>query len=239
MPKLQGSDERLFVGALCGIVLCLGVGLQLRQVDYPAALGESLHAVALAVRSRVLDAKWLATTLQVAGTTLTAFGLTSAYVRSKHQKALPDYLRWQATQLTKWFVRQWKRLLRRPIRVVVQPNTGAIRIMGHAPIVQIGPAALAVNEGDPIQLQIAHLVVYINDLNKRVSGIDKRVSVVDRDIGKVRNDLSTKQRETLAHMQGQIVDFDRRLDMKQVVDLRWAIRGLVITAIGSLLSYWA
>jgi transcription elongation GreA/GreB family factor len=60
---------------------------------------------------------------------------------------------------------------------------------------------------------------------------------VRKEVGQAREHASDLAAKTLAHIETQIQQLRSDLDRVQVLDLRWAIAGLGITAVGTVLSY--
>jgi hypothetical protein len=69
--------------------------------------------------------------------------------------------------------------------------------------------------------------------------IERHIENLRGEIKEVRVHASDLATQTVAQLQDQIDDLRRELDTKQVLDLRWAIYGLLITVFGIALSYGA
>lgn len=83
-------------------------------------------------------------------------------------------------------------------------------------------------------------MVFVNNLSGNViPKIENHILVLRTDINSVREHASALAAQTAERLQAQIDDLRRELDTKEVLDLRWAIYGLLITAIGIALSYGA
>ncbi|KAA0078801.1 hypothetical protein CIW52_29950 [Mycolicibacterium sp. P9-64] len=185
----------------------------------------------------VHDRHWWANTLQVIGSAVTAAGLFGAYVRSKHQESLPEYARWRWTQFSAWVNERWARLLRRPRNVTVHAGAATAGVYGWAPTVVIGHAPFTLDKTKSFEERLAQVAERVNQLTAKQPVIDRRIHALERDVTRIMSDLSAVRSEALAHIQSQINDLDKRLNMTQVLDLRWAIIGLLITVLGIALSY--
>jgi len=205
------DDRRLVIGALCGIALCLGAAMLLRQVPW-ASFG----------------IKWWATSMQLVGTLVTGFGLLYAWVRatgvwSRHWPRIKMWLAW------------W--LFGKPFDQSLYPAGIDATLKGGRPYPWV---RLGLDRTKPIKHQLEHIVQYINtELRRALKGIDTEIGRLRDQLEEMRIDSEVAEQQFRAHMQAQIDELAARLDRTQILDLSWAIGGLFITAIGIFLSYWS
>ena len=200
------------------------------------AVAVAVTGVAVAVRL-VPERIWWATTLQFIGSSVTAGGLLGAYVRSKHGLTLTVYIRQQRTRVSEGVQRTWARVLRRPRRVTGKASGALVVIPSMFASAVVLPASLQVDTTAPFQVQLAQVAEHVNRLIDRLPDINRRLNRVDQGLKNITNDLETVKTETLARIESEIEQLRERLDVTQVLDLRWAIIGLFITTVGIALSY--
>jgi hypothetical protein len=176
-------------------------------------------------------------TLQIIGSVVAAAGLFGAYVRSHHTKSLPEYAVWRLQQFWRCVKDRWLRLWRRPRNVAVTAGPAVIIATGGGAGVLTADAKVGLDPDASVEVRLSLLESAVNQLADRMPRVENRVDTLARDVERVAADASTRHHETLQHIERRIDDLDRRLNMKQVVDLRWAIIGILIATVGIALSY--
>jgi tetrahydromethanopterin S-methyltransferase subunit G len=105
------------------------------------------------------------------------------------------------------------------------------------PTVRGGVGPFELDSTMDLEEQVVRLVEYINLVIKKFPSIEDRLDGLEKGVDEVSAEVSTMEQRTLAHIETQIANLSARVDMTQVLDLRWAILGLFITTIGLALSY--
>jgi hypothetical protein len=205
----------------------------------PFSLG--LTAIVLALASlipalRVLH--WWATPLQLLGASTTFVGFWSAYVRAAHGRNLGAQFRVWAKRFGVRLRLMWYRLRKKPINAevhVVAPF-GATGGMGSPTVT--ASSTFRPNPALSPEEQFAELVAFVNNVAGRLPEVEKEIGRLDGRIDGVIADTAKGVADALAHAESVNEQLQARLDLKQVLDLRWAITGLAITVAGILLSYF-
>ncbi len=173
-----------------------------------------------------LGVMWWSTTVQLVGTLLTFSGLLYAWERSRRF----------------WSHRVWPRIR----RLIVKPFTQTILVGGparstakaYAPYVLRGMARI--QPTDSVEEQLRKINEYIEtDLPQWLDAAFDQIKTVSRDLRQARTESKTAALEAEDRARRAIRDLERRLDSTQATDLRVAIVGLLITAIGVFIGYWA
>jgi hypothetical protein len=166
--------------------------------------------------------KIAANTVELIGALVTAYGLLFAYGRAR---GLPNRIR-------AW----WAKIRGERQRVVIAPAPfGAGAEMG-IPDVHVGfhlDAELSTPE------QLAQLESYVRELRTMFGPVNSDIARLDRAIDQTRDHADTAAAQALTDAKTEITRFGDRLDELQAVDLRIAALGVVISAVGILLGYWA
>lgn len=156
---------------------------------------------------------------------VTAFGLGFAWLRAN---------RTTFVGLLKLMWGQIRRLICGPGPVVITPGSARRwNLTGGIPLVY---KTYNINKNLTTKENLQKLADLVNEY---IPKVEKDLTALRIEITQVRAHASNLAAETLQHLQDQIAELRRDIDAKQVLDLRWAIVGLVITAIGIALSYGA
>ncbi len=110
-------------------------------------------------------------------------------------------------------------------------------MIGPIRLIYGGLAPVELDEGKPLQDQLADLAHYVNGLASLQQPTDSRLDDMKIDVFKVGMEVSLLRSETPERIEEKIRALEARLNMTEVVDLRWAIIGLVITGVGVALGY--
>ncbi len=96
---------------------------------------------------------------------------------------------------------------------------------------------IGIDPNAPLEKQVERLVALANQLSKVVDQLQNDIRRLDQRIDQVVTNATKGLEDAIAQMLGEIEQLTARLDRYQVLDLRWAIRGLAITALGIVMSY--
>ena len=159
--------------------------------------------------------------VELVGTLVTAYGLLYAYGRAKGLRE----------QLRDW----WARIRREPRHATV-----------HAPAAFASTGTLTadayvkfqLDETLPIPEQLAQLENYVCELRGMFGPVNSNVARLDRAIEQA-NAADTVAGQALTDAKREIDRFGDRLDELQAVDLSVASIGVLITAVGVFLNFWA
>ena len=218
------SDRRLLVAALCGISLTLAAALVLGQPRGSLAVwsGELAHHWPhLRHLLRLLVArKNCATATQ----SLVAFyGLGRAYIRAKYDITVTAWILW--------------RVFRRKPRgkdILISPGSAFI---GIGTLSATAYAQIVLDPKLKLRDQIKQLAVFVNNRSQEAAERDKRITDFGRELRRAQVATTELKRAMLDYMETQIQALDNKINRTQVLDLTWAIRGLLISAVGTLLSF--
>jgi hypothetical protein len=205
----------------------------------PVGLG--VVAIALAIWSLALeipDLKWWSTTLQLVGAVVAFLGFSGAYVRAECGLTLRAWVWQQLLRFARRVKLLWDRLRHKPIIIRVQAGAGATMGAG-TPLVATYPSPLVLDQTLPLEQQVAQLADYANKLQQAVPKLKQEIHRLDGRIDEAQAGASELAEKLLAHLRDAIDQLSKRLNEAQVLDLRWAIFGLAITVVGTLMSYWA
>jgi len=173
--------------------------------------------------------KWWATTTQLTGALMAFGGLSYAYLRATYGLDIWGLLeRWWA-----WWLRLWGK----STGFILTP-TGAL--VGVGTLFADVVVGFRLDRTLRVEDQLAQVEKYINEelLLLRFPAIDKEIRQLRRDLEEARKLAEAAARQALADAEAKIEQLAARLDRSQVLDLRWAAGGLLITAVGTFLSYW-
>ncbi len=160
--------------------------------------------------------------VELVGTLVTAYGLLYAYGRAKGLRE----------QLRDW----WARIRREPRHATVHApaafaSTGTLTADAYAKF-QLG-------ETLPIPEQLAQLENYVCELRGMFGLVNSNIARLDRAIEQSNAHADTVAAQALTDAKREIDRFGDRLDELQAVDLSVASIGVLITAVGVFLSFWA
>jgi hypothetical protein len=225
------DDRRLIVGALCGISATLATALLLGQPHgslavWSAELGAHHYWPHL---RHLLARKNCATAIQALGALITFYGLGSAYVRAKHDQTVGAWIKTRVERVL-------AKLFRRPrdnMTIHAPTAYGTFRFGMSAS----GLVTHNVDISLPLQEQIKRLAQFANNRAREAAEVVKKLGALERDFGKLEHGTAELERNLLEHMETQIRELDNRLDSIQALDLTWAIRGLFISFVGTVLSF--
>ena len=91
----------------------------------------------------------------------------------------------------------------------------------------------------PVPEQLALLENYVRELRGMFDPVNTKIAGLDRAIKQTKAHADTVAAQALAEAKAEIERFRDRLDELQAVDLRWAVRGVLITGVGVFLGFWA
>ncbi|MBB5168375.1 hypothetical protein [Mycobacterium sp. AZCC_0083] len=201
------------LGAVFGIIFALASALLLRYyLDFWPQVWNWLGEPAR---------KDWATIVQLVGALVTAGGLASTYTRASYGLALAKAVFW-AVVLGLLLTGEEFKKFQDELRHRIGLRTDVAELAGSV----VGVEVFAVDPQIPVEQQVERLAVFANNLAKQLPQMGERLAVLDRSFGEVRA-------ETRSWI-GKRFD---QVDRAQVLDLRWAIFGLVISAAGTALSY--
>jgi hypothetical protein len=161
-----------------------------------------------------------ANVVQLIGAVVTFLGLWYAYTRSAH-----DTTPWA------WL---WSTVRRSKPRVhtgAAQPSFysfGTISAEGYAPF--------TLDTALPIEDQLAD---YAHRLRALFSPVFNDIARLDRDIKSAREHAASVASQALTDANQHLEEFKAGQTRAEVLDLRVAIWGLAITAVGLVLAFWA
>jgi hypothetical protein len=98
---------------------------------------------------------------------------------------------------------------------------------------------LVTHNPDPsfsLQEQIQMLAQFVNDNARTVAEHGGLIADLQGKLRELEAGTATLERNLLERIEIRLDEFDDRLNTKQVLDLRWAIAGLAISFVGTVLS---
>ncbi len=160
--------------------------------------------------------------VQLGGTIVTAVGLAIAYGRAKK---IPD-------QIRAW----WHRIRNRgrhthEIQVPGIPSSGGV----GTPYVY---SEFQLDHGKEVPDQLIQLEVYVRELRSLFVSVNDSLKQLGEDIERVDGNSESRAAQVLSEAKAEIRQFGDRLDELQAVDLKVAIGGVVITAIGIAIAIY-
>ena len=160
--------------------------------------------------------------IELVGTLVTAYGLLYAYGRTQG---------W-AAQIGDWWAK---------IRgISPRKHTGAaFGSAGTLSVTAVGYEPLTLDAKLPLPEQLAQVENHVNKLGLRFGPLQADIARLDRAIEQAKVHGDTVATQVLADAKREIQRFGDRLDELQAIDLTWAVRGVLITALGVFLSFWA
>jgi hypothetical protein len=175
--------------------------------------------------------KGWATIVQFVGAVVTFGGLGAAYMRARYGLTVKAL----AQRAWAFIRRQWAKLLRRPQDQIIKPG-------GAHSTVQFGTAAVGqvgfnLDTSLTVQEQLERLAQFVNHRSREAAQMESMIVALRQEVTKAHQHASDLASKTFAHIETQIQQLTDRLDKTQVLDLRWAIVGLAISAFGIALSY--
>ena len=223
------SDRRMLVGALCSISLALAAALVLGQPRGSLALlSHDLARDCWPHLRPLLARKNCATATQAVGALITFYGLGRVYVRAKYGLTIASWAK-------RGIKRLWAKLLHRPPEVAVRSGSAQGTFGLH--VVAIGLVTHNVDITLSLQEQIKRLAQFVNNRSREAADMEKKITDLERELRQARDETSALERKALAHIETQIEQLSDRLDSIQVLDLRWAIWGLFVTFVGTVVSF--
>ncbi|MCV7092029.1 hypothetical protein [Mycobacterium interjectum] len=171
--------------------------------------------------------KGWATIVQLVGTIVTATGLAFAWLRAKYRTDFAGLLKLLLKLLRKWI----RRLICGPAPMVIKAESAQSKFTPGIPIVY---KTYPINKNLTTKENLQKLADLVNEY---IPKFETDLTALRIEITQVRAHASGLAADTLRHLQDQIAELRRDIDAKQVLDLRWASVGLVITGIGIALGY--
>ncbi|GAT04904.1 uncharacterized protein RMCFA_5015 [Mycolicibacterium fortuitum subsp. acetamidolyticum] len=177
-----------------------------------------------------IDLKWWSTTLQFSGALIASVGLGWSYLRA-----------------TRFWQRRWPgiraRMMRilfgmpRPQNIVVGPMGATMGLFGFHAVAKVG---YNLDRAKSMEEQITQLEHFINRLmNEEIAPINNEIAKLKNGLKEARELAESKAQEVLTTTRAEIGRLAMQLDRTQAFDIRWAIVGLFIAAVGTFLQYWA
>jgi hypothetical protein len=210
-------------------------GLHLTHVGNLAEWSQSVHRsvwphVWRALRSPGRQG-W-ATIVQMLGAFVTFAGLGTAWLRAKYNATV--------TALAKRLLRRVAEKLGFPRNAVIYPvGINSVAVVGGAASVFVTMSLDHLKTLSPWD-QIEHIARFTNNLaGETIPQLERSIGELRGKITEARTHAGNLAEETAARMQEQIDRLERELSTKQVLDLRWAIGGVLISLVGTALSYGA
>lgn len=91
--------------------------------------------------------------------------------------------------------------------------------------------------GSPVDDQLRSMAAFLNDIASMFPALETQIADLNKRINEVATHSQQAAEDAIKHIQEQIATLSAQFDRQQVLDLRWAIGGLFITAFGIALSY--
>jgi hypothetical protein len=176
--------------------------------------------------------QWWATTLQFVGALVAAGGLAWAYWRASRfaETKLPrirDSIRKILYALG----------LKRPVitgtmGATLHPVTASLGLETFAPMVRVRKAT--------VEERIKTLEEFVDRLlNQDLPPVLRDIRNLKAELSEVRNLAKVEAEAALTTARAEMAKLELAQDREQTLDLRWAILGLFISAIGTFLQYFA
>jgi hypothetical protein len=173
------------------------------------------------------DLQWWSTTLQFGGALIASLGLGWSYLRASGIWER----RWPG-------IRAW---LLRIFRIGSGPQmVGAMGAgMGLIGFQAMGRVTYNLDHTLSVEEQITQLEGFINRvIAQEITPIREDIVKLKDSVKEARSLAESKAEEVLIKTRAEIAALALRLDRTQTLDIRWAIVGLFISAIGTGLQYW-
>jgi hypothetical protein len=186
----------------------------------------ALTCAAVVVLTYQQDLQWWSTTLQFGGALIASLGLGWSYLRASGIWER----RWPS-------IRAW---LWRIFRIDSGPQVvGAMGAgMGVFGFHAMGRVTYNLDHTRSVEEQIAQLEGFINRvIVQEITPIREDIVKLKDSVKEARTLAESKAREVLIKTRAEIAALALRLDRTQALDIRWAIVGLFISAIGTSLQY--
>ncbi|OBF65977.1 hypothetical protein A5753_07520 [Mycobacterium sp. 852002-51971_SCH5477799-a] len=174
--------------------------------------------------------QWLSITLQFVGALVTVGGLTWAWLRA-----------------TRFRERSWPRIVD-ALRQVYYRVRGAPVVTGtsHVTLQPMSTAMGMRGLAPRVRLRDGSVEQRLNVLEQVVDRlIDEDIPPILWDVDELRDGVEvaralakSEAANSIAEARHAIADLQKNLDRTQTLDLRWAIGGLVVSAVGTFLQYW-
>ena len=196
-----------------------------RLLGYVVLPTELCAAVALLTLH--CDLQWWSTTLQFGGALIASLGLGWSYLRASGIWER----RWPGIKAWLW------RIFRSAVAPQVVGAIGAT--MGLFGFQAMGRVTYNLDHALSVEEQIVQLEGFINRvIAQEITPIREDILKLKDAVKEARSLAESKAEEVLIKTRAEIAALALRLDRTQTVDIRWAIVGLFISAIGTGLQYW-
>lgn len=176
---------------------------------------------------------WWATTLQFVGALVTFLGLLWAYVRARTGLGLWEMLDGGWSRAIRWW--DWARGRKR--HVIIRPAPMKMTLTMGTPRVTVVFARL--QRDWPIEDQLEQLADAIRNVQKRFKPIYADIGRLRQEIEELRSLAESSAQQTIQHIEHKVKKLNADLARGQRLDLKWAIGGLLISTVGTVLQYWA
>jgi uncharacterized protein YdcH (DUF465 family) len=196
-----------------------------RLLGYVVLPTELCAAVALLTLH--CDLKWWSTTLQFGGALIASGGLGWSYLRVTRfwERKWPGIRAWL-----------WRIFLHDSGPVVVGAMGATLVLVGFQ---ASGKVTSNLDRSLTLEEQIAQLEGFINRvIDQEITPINNEIVKLKDAVKEARSLAETKADEALSRARAEIARLAWQLDQTQTIDIRWAIGGLFISAIGVFFQYW-
>ncbi|BBX38911.1 hypothetical protein X011_25580 [Mycobacterium tuberculosis variant microti OV254] len=175
----------------------------------------------LAIRKNISAA------IQAIGALVTFYGLLRAYLRATYNQTVTE-------RITSWVTKAWGRLLKLPQTITLSgiPSSAAFGRLG---ITQTPPPH-NVDITQNLHEQIKRLAQYVHDRTDESSKMALDITKLTLEVDGVKDAVSELECKMREHTTSEIQAFDNKLDSKQALDLTWAIWGILVSFVGTVLS---
>jgi hypothetical protein len=172
--------------------------------------------------------RYAATVVELLGTLVTAYGLAVAFGRTT---GLLGRLRGRLRAF-------WLRITRQRHDIDIRPHGIGSTLAGGIPTVEVHHP-FQLDENTSVQLQLRQLANCVRELRQMFPPIITRIAELDAAIEHTKVRADTAAARALAEAKAEIDRFGKQLDQLQAADLTIAVVGVLITAVGIVLSFWA
>lgn len=164
--------------------------------------------------------------IQLLGTLVTGYGLAAAYARAAHDETV-----WQAVR--SWVRRQWGKPTTQTIT-----GAGGIPSEGGVGVITIAGGLIThnVDTSTDLQTQILRLADFTSARSREIARAEDKIAELRTDLDHAKIDASKVERTVLTRLGNDVQQLRGELKRVQVLDLKPAIWGLAITALGLALS---
>jgi len=212
--------KRLYIGGLCAFS-AISAGVLLFQPD-----GTLAHWSAELVRDpyirHMFARKNGATAIQAIGALIAFYGLGRAYIRAKWDVTVTEWILWRVFGCNP-----------RGKGITVSPRSA---LLLRPELSATAYAQFPLDSSLPLQEQIIRLSRFVNDRSRDGAAIQVAINNLRRELSRAELATTGMRQEILGRIETEVKALNDKLDSKQVLDLGWAISGLFISFVGTVLS---